>query len=156
MNRNKPATVFLALAVLALQPPVSLCHAAESPVVLTVRPEHLQEANRHYSYPPTLRNPFSWPIDQENQDLAARELDAETRALRDKIFSSLHLEAILWNPASPLAVINGQLVKTNDAVNDVTILRIDKDTVTVNKGRLSQMLEFTRPPSGLETHPLPE
>lgn len=72
---------------------------------------------------------------------------SDTYAAGDK----LQLNAIMNSGKEPVAIINGSLLKVNEAVGGYTVTRIDKDSVTLNSknnGRLQlsmQSLDFKKP-----------
>lgn len=61
------------------------------------------------------RDPFNWSAEFIKQDL----------------FVELQLSGIVWNPQHPLAIINKAILKEGEMVENVTILKISKDSVLV-------------------------
>ena len=57
---------------------------------------------------------------------------------------SLNLSGILWDPAKPLAIINGQTVQVGDQLGAYRILSINRETVTISDGTATTTLQLTR------------
>ena len=56
----------------------------------------------------------------------------------------LHLSGILWDPAKPLAIIDGQTVQVGDQLGEYRITSIDRETVTISNGTATTTLHLTR------------
>ena len=56
----------------------------------------------------------------------------------------LHLSGILWDPAKPLAIINGQTVQVGDQLGEYRVLSIDRETVTLSNGTATTTLYLIR------------
>ncbi len=55
-----------------------------------------------------------------------------------------HLSGILWDPARPLAIINGQTVQVGDQLGAYRIVSITRETVTISDGTATTTLHLTR------------
>lgn len=63
----------------------------------------------------------------------------------DLLISDLTLEGIIVDPrGANLAIINGNVVKTNDKLGAFTVLKIEKDNVKLLKGQESFILRLKR------------
>lgn len=81
------------------------------------------------------RDPFNWPITHR---LRLRQI---TEAEQD-IFVDLTLQAIIWSPSRPQAVINGQLVAAYDMVEGALITHITQTKVSLSKNSRTHTLQF--------------
>ena len=135
MKRNLIITATIIAAISTAVCPALL--RAESPLALTIRPEILNRARVQFHLPVVLRNPFNWPmLDKENK--TKKILKQRT----DKIFAGLRLEAIIWSPTKPQAIINGRLLSVSDRLEGSTVIKIDRESATVRNGELYHTLGF--------------
>lgn len=44
----------------------------------------------------------------------------------------LHIMGILWSEDAPMAIINGEVVKEGDIIEDMLVEKIEKDAVSIN------------------------
>lgn len=126
------ATIIAAISMAAF--PALL--RAETPLVLTIRPEILNRARVQFHLPVVLRNPFTWPVlDKEN---------GTKKILKQRTdnFAGLRLEAILWSPTKPQAIINGRLLSVSDRLDGATVIKIGRESTTVRKGEFYHTLGF--------------
>ena len=66
----------------------------------------------------------------------------EPEVEEEDLVPGLKLEAVIWNPANPQAIINGQLVEINDSINEVKVVKIKKESVVVMKEDKEYSLKF--------------
>ncbi len=81
------------------------------------------------------RDPFNWPTTHR---LRLRQI---TEAEQD-IFVDFTLQAIIWSPAKPQAVINGQLVAVGDMVEGALITHISQTKVLLSKNSRTHTMQF--------------
>jgi hypothetical protein len=88
--------------------------------------EALQVARPNVTYKARgLRNPFERP-NKKGQDAGARS-DSQ----KDKAFPNLSVQGVIWGGKFPQAIINNKVIKVGDTLEDVDIVSIDKEGVTV-------------------------
>jgi hypothetical protein len=81
------------------------------------------------------RDPFNW-----SEEFIAQYL-ARMRSKQD-LFVGLQLSGIVWNPQTPLAIINKELLKEGEMVENVTVLKISKDSVLLAREGVLHTLYF--------------
>jgi len=84
---------------------------------------------------PGSRDPFNWS-DEFIAQYMARMLS------RQDSFIELQLSGIVWNPQAPLAIINKVLLKEGEMIENVTVLKISKDSVLLAKDGALRTLYF--------------
>ena len=87
---------------------------------------------------PLSRDPFNWSAQQRTR--LRQALEAE-----ENPFADINLQAILWTPSSPQAMINKKLIHEGDIVNGVTVIAIGRNSITLRKNDKKHTLLFPRP-----------
>jgi hypothetical protein len=93
-----------------------------------------EEAGRRGSDPGS-RDPFNW------SDAFVDQYLARMRSQQD-LFGGLRMSGIVWNPQTPLAIINNLLVKEGEKVEKVMVVKILKDSVLLERDGLRHTLQF--------------
>jgi len=94
-----------------------------------------QEAGGERTMERRLRDPFNWSDELIEQHLA------RTRGMQE-LFAGLELSGIVWDPQTPLAIINQTLVKQGGNVENATVVRISKDSVLLAREGALHTLNF--------------
>lgn len=81
------------------------------------------------------RDPFNWSDEFIDQYLA------RMRSKQD-LFAGLELSGIVWDPQTPLVIINKVLLKEGEKVEDATVMRIFKDSVLLSREGSLHTLNF--------------
>ncbi len=105
--------------------------------VLIIRPEKLPGYNFRHTTSHTSRDPFNWPTGATHKVTTT----PENKECKELIIG-LTLQSILWDKATPQAIINNNLVNVGDELKDVFIAQITKDHVIIKKDDCSHPLEF--------------
>ena len=81
------------------------------------------------------RDPFNWSTEFIDQYLA------RMRGKQDP-FAGLQISGIVWDPQTPLAIINNELLKEGEMIKDVMVLKISQDSVLLGREGLRHTLNF--------------
>ena len=81
------------------------------------------------------RDPFNWSAEFIDQYLA------RMRGKQD-LFAGLQISGIVWDPQTPLVIINNVLLKEGEKVEDVTVVKISKDSVLLAREGSLHTLNF--------------
>lgn len=76
-----------------------------------------------------LRNPFQTPIEEEKVKEQVPQEPTQVEPL--KPLPSLTIQGIVWGGSLPQAIINNKVLKVGDTIEEVRIVDINKDGVTV-------------------------
>ncbi len=112
---------------------------SEEMICLVVRPELLNRNERPGQAPVPGRNIFAWPAAKSAPGLSGQRRAAEEAVAAMK---KLKAEAILWNRSKPLAIINGNLVGVGDLLSGIRVVAIRRDSITLEKGQIQQVIGF--------------
>ncbi len=78
------------------------------------------------------RDPFYPLIDFQGRVLIEREIDLE----------GMSLEGIMYSEHSPIVVINGEVLRQNEALGEYVILKIEREKVTLEKDGREYILKL--------------
>jgi hypothetical protein len=81
------------------------------------------------------RDPFNWPTRQRLQLRRLAEAEQD-------IFADFSLQGIVWNRATPQAVINRRLVAIGDMVDGALVTNITKTKVSLSKNGRKHAMQF--------------
>lgn len=81
------------------------------------------------------RDPFNWSTEFIDQYLA------RMRGKQD-LFAGLHISGIVWDPQTPLAIINNMILKEGEKVENAMVLKISKDSVVLSREGSLRTLNF--------------
>jgi len=81
------------------------------------------------------RDPFNWSDEFVQQYMARMRI-------RQDLYGGLHMSGIVWDPLTPLAIINNVLLKEGEKVEQAMVVKIFKDSVLLEKDGLRHTLNF--------------
>ena len=84
------------------------------------------------------RDPFNWGREQQ------RRLVEEEKAAADP-FTDVSLQAILWTPDHPQAMLNKTMVQEGDMVDGIQVVTIARDHIRLRKQKKSHTIYFAKP-----------
>ncbi len=101
-------------------------------------PTSIRAASKQAPFDDWARNPFISEEGSLSESAAHGQSSPKKQAPNS---SALHLEGILWDPKSPAAVVNDQMVGVGDSVGSWKVTEIRQDRVLLSKGSSTQTLE---------------
>lgn len=159
MTYNRLLSICLGLLAMTLvtsgaraNQPINPARKSAQPEILTLPPATQRQPQEII---PLARDPFNWSDQQLKRLRQAEENVANP-------FSDIALQAILWSPTLPQAVINDTLVQAGDHLDGLLILAINQDNVLLRKKKKTHTIFFVHPdinfgyPSGTTHQALPQ
>ncbi len=86
-----------------------------------------------------IRDPFNWPGKQQ------KKFDDLSRKKLGNIKNLIRLDGIIYNPDTPLVLVNGKILTINDTIEGYRIETIAPDRITLRRGRSQQTIRLDMP-----------